>query len=99
MDIGTVVSLVSAVAAAGSAGFAYWSIHDDRKRRRREQATKVSGWVAREHGDSPWQARIRNHSDLPVYDVRVCFHEMERLAHSPAVGSAWRVADRLMRER
>jgi hypothetical protein len=66
---------------------------EDRDRRLQEQAAKVSGWVAREDSGARWQARIRNQSGLPVYNVRTTFHEMKRRTPAPEVGPAWDVVD------
>jgi hypothetical protein len=92
MDTANAISLVAAVAAVFAACFTFWSIHDDRRRRRREQASQVSGWVARKNDAAEWQALIRNQSALPVYNVRTVFHEMEKLPNAPNAGFGWRDA-------
>lgn len=52
---------------------------DDRKRR---QATGVVAWIekSRDSGDlfAGWGARIRNATDLPIFNVRVFFHLISR---------------------
>jgi hypothetical protein len=90
MDTANAISLVAAVAAVLAACFTFWSIHDDRRRRRREQASQVSGWVARKNDAAEWQALVRNQSALPVYNVRTVFHEMEKLPNAPNAGFGWR---------
>jgi hypothetical protein len=87
------ISLVSAVVAIFGACLAFWSNHDERRRRQREQASQVSGWVAPQAGAAEWQARIRNRSTLPVYNVRTVFHEMEKLPDAPNAGFGWRSVD------
>jgi hypothetical protein len=92
MGAANVISLVSAVVAIFVACLAFRSNQDEQRRRRREQASLVSGWVARHDGAAEWQARIRNKSALPVYNVRTVFHEMEKLPDAPNAGFGWRDA-------
>lgn len=55
---------------------------DQRKRsdeeERRSQAAKVTAWLERPVHDGPWEIRIRNDSDLCIFDVRVFFHEIRK---------------------
>lgn len=52
----------------------------DAEAQRQSQAARVTAWLDRARGDDPalvamigWGARVRNASDLPVFDVRVFF--------------------------
>lgn len=92
MDVTNVISLVAAVSAISAACFAFWSIYDDQRLRRREQANLVSGWVGRTDNAPEWYAIIRNQSALPVYNVRTLFREMEKLPNAPNAGFGWRDA-------
>jgi hypothetical protein len=49
--------------------------------RRQGQAAKIAAWLAHAEASDPvlaamvgWGAYVRNASDLPVFDVKVCFH-------------------------
>ena len=86
------ISIVSAVVAIFVACLAFRSNHDEHRRRLREQASQVSGWVARQSDAAGWQTRIRDKSALPVFNVRTIFHEMEKLPSAPKTGFGWRNA-------
>lgn len=57
----------------------------------------MSGWMHEE--GKTWQARVRNGSPLPVYDLRVSFHQMVKAEIAPVEGPAWRSADSVLAPR
>jgi hypothetical protein len=52
---------------------------------RRSQAARVTAWIARTDAAGSWEARIRNASDLPIFDVRTFFHAI----HKNPVRGGW----------
>jgi hypothetical protein len=54
---------------------------------RRSQAAKVTTWLARSDDDGAWEARIRNASDLPIFDVRTFFHKIHKVNPTPGGGN------------
>lgn len=54
---------------------------------RRSQAAKVTAWLARSDAADAWEARIRNASDLPIFDVRAFFHKIHRIDPVPGGGN------------
>lgn len=53
----------------------------------RSQAAKVTAWLARSDAADAWEARIRNASDLPIFDVRAFFHKIHRIDPVPGGGN------------
>jgi len=92
----TIATVVLAVGAIVTGLFAYFGLHAQAAEGRR-QAVTVSGWMYEE--GTTWQARVRNGSPLPVYDLRVRFHRMEKAEHAPVAGPAWRSADSVLAPR
>ena len=68
-------------------------LDDQREAQRRSQAAKVTAWldkVSRMTGEptgraGAWGARIRNASDLPIFDVQAFFHH----THETRPGGEW----------
>jgi AAA domain-containing protein len=54
---------------------------------RRSQAAKITAWLARSDAGDSWEARIRNASDLPIFDVRAFFHKIHRIDPTPGGGN------------
>jgi len=54
---------------------------------RRSQAVKVTAWLARSDTADTWEARIRNASDLPIFDVRTFFHKIHKIDPIPGGGN------------
>jgi hypothetical protein len=57
------------------------------EKERRSQAAKVTAWLARSDAADAWEARIRNASDLPIFDVRAFFHKIHRIDPVPGGGN------------
>jgi hypothetical protein len=60
----------------------------DAEAQRRSQAARVTAWLARSAPGEPWEARIRNDSDLPIFDVRTFFHKIHKV-ESVSGGGDW----------
>jgi hypothetical protein len=54
---------------------------------RRSQAAKVTAWLAPSDAVGAWEARIRNASDLPIFDVRTFFHKLHKVDPVPGGGN------------
>jgi hypothetical protein len=54
---------------------------------RRSQVAKVTAWLARSDTVDTWEARIRNASDLPIFDVRTFFHKIHKIDSVPGGGN------------
>jgi hypothetical protein len=95
-DVPTWLASVGAVVAGGLA-FKVYRIEGKRDRKaeedqRRLQAARVSGWfgLISWQPDLPggparqfWKAKVRNLSDLPIYDVQIEFHKTAMQSGAP----------------
>jgi hypothetical protein len=59
----------------------------DAEEQRQRQAAMVTAWIARSDAADTWEARIRNASDLPIFDVRAFFHKIHRIDPVPGGGN------------